>query len=236
MSGEQPLGPAAPAEPPGGRPPCLVFLPTVGQLPTDWQDQVTAVPADWRCWVPWLRGLKPTDAGTFELDAAVADLVRFLEQHGVRRTHLVGLGLGALVALRAAAHHPDLVDRLVLVNGQVAPPRGVLRAQRTALRLTPRAALRRQHVDKDRALAALDALRDLDLHADLARVRAPTLVLSGASDRAAVPASRLLADGIAGAVRHELPGGERLNQDTPAEFNELVLGFLTGPVAADPAG
>lgn len=223
-----------PVEDPAGHPPCLVFLPTIGQLPTDWQDQVTAVPADWRCWVPWLRGLKPTDAGTFELDAAVADLARFLEQHGVRRTHLVGLGLGALVALRTAARHPDLVDRLVLVNGQVTPPRSVLRAQRTALRLTPRAVLRRQHVDKDRALAALAAMRDLDLHADLARVQSPTLVLAGASDRAAVPASRLLAAGIPSVVRHELPGGERLNEDTPAEFNELVLGFLTGSVATDP--
>lgn len=206
----------------------LVILPTVGQLPTDWQEQITAVPPDWFCRVPWLSGLKPTDQRTFDLEVAVGEVRTLLEQHGVRRTHLLGLGLGAVVALRLAAHHPDLVDRLVLSGGQVTPPRAVLRAQRTALRLTPRRALLRRHIDKDRALAAVDAMQDLDLHGDLALVTAPTLVLVGDRDRVAAPAAKLLAAGIAGARLEVLAGGERLNEDDPGRFNDLVMGFLGG--------
>lgn len=178
---------------------CLVFLPAMGQLPTDWQDQVTAVPPQWRCWVPWLRGMKPTDEVTFELDAAVADLAQFLEQHGVRRTHVVGLSLGAIVAARLAAQHPELVDRLVLAGQFEMPSRSAIRAQRTALRLTPRKALASRHVDKDRMLAALSELGRLDPAGDRATISAPTL---------------------------ELPGDERMNERDPTAFNESVLGFL----------
>lgn len=181
------------------QPTCLVFLPALGQLPTDWQEQVTAVPPQWRCWVPWLRGMKPTDKLTFELDAAIADLAQFLEQHGVRRTHLVGLSLGAIVAARLAAQHPELVDRLVLAGQFEMPSRSAIRAQRTALRLTPRKALASRHLDKDRMMAALNELGRLDPAGDRAHVIAPTL---------------------------ELPGSERMNEQDPASFNEKVLSFL----------
>lgn len=181
------------------QPTCLVFLPAMGQLPTDWQEQVTAVPPDWRCWVPWLRGMKPTDSRTFELDAAVADLAQFLEQHGVRRTHVVGLSLGAIVAARLAAHHPALVDRLVVAGQYEMPTRTTIRAQRAALRLTPRKTLASRHMDKDRMMAALDELGRLDPAGDRAQVSAPTL---------------------------ELPGSERMNEQDPAGFNDQVLSFL----------
>ena len=182
-------------------PTCLVFLPALGQLPTDWQEQVTAVPPQWRCWVPWLRGMKPTDRSTFELDAAVADLVQFLEQHGVRRTHLVGLSLGAIVATRMAASRPELVDHLVLAGQFELPSRAAVRAQRTALRLTPRRVLAARHLDKVRVLAALHELERLDPAGDRDRVTSPVL---------------------------EMPGPERMNQQDPEEFNRRVLGFLSG--------
>lgn len=185
-------------------PTCLVFLPAMGQLPTDWQEQVTGVPPDWRCWVPWLRGMKPTDSLTFELDAAVADLAQFLEQHGVRRTHVVGLSLGAIVAVRLAAQHPALVDRLVLAGQFEMPSRRAIRAQRTALRLTPRKALASRYLDKDRMLAALDELGRLDLAGDRAQVSAPTL---------------------------ELPGSDRMNEQDPTAFNDKVLSFLNQPLS-----
>lgn len=179
--------------------PCLIFLPALGQLPTDWQDQVSAVPPEWRCWVPWLRGLKPTDSTTFELDAAVADLLQFLQQHGVRRTHLVGLSLGAIVAARVAAQHPDVVDRLVLAGQYEVPSRTAVRAQRLALRLSPHRSLAARGVDKDRILSALTELARLDPAGDRRRITAPTL---------------------------ELPGAERMNEQDPRAFNEQVLTYL----------
>ena len=46
----------------------------------------------------------------------VADLLALLDALSVGRAHLVGLSLGANVALAAAALHPDRVGRLVLVS------------------------------------------------------------------------------------------------------------------------
>jgi 3-oxoadipate enol-lactonase len=62
----------------------------------------------------------------------------------------------------------------------------------------------------------------------LAGVRAPTLVVSGEEDRLIPPAaSRAIAERIAGAAFHVIPGaGHISNLDSPAAFNGLMLDFL----------
>lgn len=60
------------------RPPAIVFLPGMGQMPTDWQSQVASLPPGWRGFVPWLPGLKPTDKQGFDLERAVGEMVMLL--------------------------------------------------------------------------------------------------------------------------------------------------------------
>ena len=214
---------AAPTPPPTS----VVFLHGAGQMPQAWQEQVTALPPDWRCSAPWLQGLKPTDTDPFALDPAVDAVLDRLQASGVRRTHLVGHSLGAVVALRVAAREPDVVDRLVLIAGQVAPPRLLMRAQLALMRRLPEARFARDHLSKERVIAAMEALKDLDLHADLRRVTSPTLVVIGTKDRPNQPAAKALAKGIAGAELVELPGGHALNTESPQALNEALLRFLT---------
>jgi pimeloyl-ACP methyl ester carboxylesterase len=210
----------------GTAPSAVVFLPGLGQLPTDWQAQITAVPAGWRAFVPWLAGMKPTDPARFDLDRAVGGVVSLLEAESLPRAHVCGLSLGAVVAVRLAAQHPELVGRLVLASGQVSPPRSLLKLQLAMTRRTPESRFRKEGLTRERAVAALEALSALDLRADLARVQAPTLVLTGSGDRANRSAAKALAAGIRGARLEVLDGGHALNTQSPEAFNRAVFGFL----------
>ncbi|MGL5824940.1 MAG: alpha/beta fold hydrolase [Nocardioides sp.] len=219
---------------PGGREPAapaVIFLPGFGQMPTDWQDQVTALPTGWRGYVPWLAGMKPTDTSGFELDRAVGGVVTMMETQGIRRAHVCGLSIGSVVALRLAAEHPALVDRLVLASGQVTPRRSVMKLQLAVMRRTPEAKFLAQGLTKEKALSAFAALAALDLRGDLAKVRAPTLVLTGEQDKPNRPVASALAAGIRGATVAVIAGAHALNTSAPDEFNTAVYGFLTG--AAD---
>jgi esterase len=64
------------------------------------------------------HGRSPWTA-TMGIDEMAADARSFLERHDLVRAALIGHSLGGKVAMRLALDHPDLVDRLVVVD--VAP-------------------------------------------------------------------------------------------------------------------
>lgn len=207
--------------------PAVIFLPGFGQMPTDWQDQVTALPTGWRGYVPWLTGLKPTDKTGFELNRAVGGVVSMMEMQGVKHAHICGLSIGSVVALRLAADYPELVDRLVLASGQVTPRKSMMKLQLAVMKRTPESKFLAQGMKKDRAIEAFSGLAALDLRKDLAKVQAPTLVLTGSRDPANGPTAKALSHGIRGARLQTINGSHALNTSAPSEFNDAVFGFLT---------
>lgn len=211
----------------GPPPPAVIFLPGFGQMPTDWQDQVTALPTGWRGYVPWLTGLKPTDKTGFELNRAVGGVVSMMEMQGIKRAHVCGLSIGSVVALRLAADYPDLVDRLVLASGQVTPRKSLMKLQLAVMKRTPESKFLAQGMRKDKAIEAFSGLAALDLRKDLAKVKAPTLVLTGSRDAANAPTAKALAQGIRGARMETINGSHALNTSAPEEFNDAVYSFLT---------
>ncbi len=209
-------------------PPAVLFLPGMGQMPTDWQAQVTELPTGWKGFVPWIPGLKPTDRSGFDLERAVGEMVMLLDTNGVARAHVVGLSIGSVVALRLAARHPERVDRLVLASGQVTPPKLVLKFQLALMRRTPERKFLAQGMLKDRAIAAVETLAKLDIRTDLKAVQAPTLVVHGSGDQANLAGAKALAAGIRGARLVTLEGGHALNTANPKAFNEAIFSFLKG--------
>jgi pimeloyl-ACP methyl ester carboxylesterase len=150
---------------------------------------------------------------------------------------LVGTSMGALVAVAWAAAHPDTVRRLVLYGGwvsgaDISPPS----AREHVLALVEShwglgsdlltdifapdadATSRKEFGRYQRACSTAATARallamsyDLDVRNLLAQVRAPTLVVHRANDRAApVEQAAQLADGIAGAQLVVLPGRSHL--------------------------
>lgn len=205
----------------------LVLLHGLGQSPQSWQDVVTTLPSGFRTVAPWLRGLRPARQQEFSVEGASDDVLALLNQHGVDQMCLVGVSLGAVVALDAAVRAPETVSHLVLVAGQVNPPKSVLRMQKLAFRLVPARRLASWGIEKKRFLEALDRVGTVDYRSRLKDVTARTLVAVGANDRANLPAARDLAAGIPGARLEVVPGaGQDVNTDAPEAFNALLWPFL----------
>lgn len=205
----------------------LALLHGLGQTPQSWQDQVTAMPAGFKAVAPWLRGLRPGRAQEFSVEGAADDVLALLNQHGVEQMSLVGVSLGAMVALDAAIRSPETVSHLVLAAGQVNPPRSVMRMQRLVFSMVPAKRLASMGVEKKRFLQALDQAARIDYRSRLGLVTARTLVIVGADDKANLTAARDLAAGIPGARLEVIPGvGHQPNVEDPAAFNALVWPFL----------
>ncbi len=205
----------------------LVLLHGLGQTPQSWQDQVTELPPGIKAVAPWLRGMRPGRDEQFSVPTAADDVLALLNQNGVEQMSLVGVSLGAMVALDAAIRAPQTISHLVLAAGQVNPPKSVMRMQRLAFSLIPAGRLAAMGVQKKRFLKALDAAARIDYRSQLGQVTAKTLVLVGANDKPNQPAARALAEGIPGARLEVVPGaGHQVNTDNPAAFNKLVYEFL----------
>jgi pimeloyl-ACP methyl ester carboxylesterase len=109
--------------PPNG--PLVLLLHGFPELGRSWRHQLPALAgAGYRAVAPDLRGFGGTDARPpYDLDTLSLDVVALVHALGHERATLVGHDWGATLAWAAAARHPWLVERLVVLNG---PPVGAL--------------------------------------------------------------------------------------------------------------
>lgn len=204
-----------------------VFLHGLGQTPQTWQDQVRDLPSDLPAAAPWLRGLRPGSKNTFSLRDSAGEVSSALTMHGAERAYLIGLSLGAMVALQTAVDD-NRVAGLVVSAPQVSPPRWLMKAQGMALKLASRRRLAAQGLNKDAMQDVFQALGETDFSDRLAEIAQPTLILCGAQDKPNLPAARHLEECLPNARLEVVEGGHQLNLDNPAEFNRLTYEFLAG--------
>lgn len=217
----------------------VVFLHGLGQTPQTWQDQVRDLPSDLPAAAPWLRGLRPGSKNTFSLRDSAGEVSSALTMHGATRAYLVGMSLGAMVALQAAADD-DRVAGLVLSAPQVNPPRLLMKAQGAALKLASRRRLAERGLNKDAMQDVFRAMGETDFSDRLAKITQPALILCGSGDRSNLPAARHLGASLPNARLEVIAGGAQLNVDNAEEFNRLTYEFLStlrGPAEqSDPEG
>lgn len=200
------------------------------------------------------HGKSSVPPGPYSIAQLGADVLHLLDHLGIAQAHICGLSMGGITAMWIAIHHPGRVERLVLSNtaawigpsanwtdraaaverNGVAP----IAAAVVARWLTPEYALAHpQHVAVLEAMlsatpqagyaANCRAVRDNDLRAEVARIRAPTLVISGSADLPTPPADgQFLAAQIPGARFVELCAAHLSNQEIPEEFSALLCDFL----------
>jgi 3-oxoadipate enol-lactonase/4-carboxymuconolactone decarboxylase len=237
--------------------PVLVLSGSLGSTLEMWDPQMAALTQHFRVVRYDLRGhgRSPVPPGPYEIADLGADLIALLDRLGVARAHLCGLSLGGMLSLWTAAHHPERVDRLVVccTSALLGPPEmWIERAAAVATRgtgavadivlsrwFTP--ALHRRDaalVARMRAMlfatpaagyaACCGAIQRMDLRADLAAIRAPTLAIAGAEDPSTPPAhlSRI-ADAIAGCHLVVVDGAAHLvNVEQPEWTTTLILSHL----------
>jgi pimeloyl-ACP methyl ester carboxylesterase len=203
-----------------------------------WKRNLPALSGAFRVTAIDLPGFGSSDPDTrLILDEVPAQVAALLGVLGIERTHIIGHSMGGLVAAGLAADHPELIDRLVLVDAGflsldptwrhrlTGPLRTLPWTSLTILPTLLRDVLRSGPTRMARATA--EVLRN-DWSDKLPAITAPTLVVWGEHDRvcpprigeqivAAVPGARMVI--IRGA-------GHNPMWEKQADFDREVLGFL----------
>ncbi len=116
-----------------------------------WRWQIPAlVAAGFSVLVPDMRGYnlssKPVEQSAYQLDYLVADVVALVQASGHPRAHIVGHDWGGIIAWTFAGKHPELMDKLVILNAphlkiyleKVRHPRQMFRSWYMLFFLLPR--------------------------------------------------------------------------------------------------
>jgi 3-oxoadipate enol-lactonase len=231
--------------------PVLVLAGSLGTTHAIWEPQVDALAGPFRVLRydhPGHGASLPGPRSIEELAQAVLSLLDELE---LERAAWCGLSLGGMVGMWLAANAPERIERLVLActAPHLPPPRfwqeraDTVRAHGVAAVadavvarwFTPRFAA--EHADVVRGFLGMlaatpsegyarccEALRDMDLRPELARIEAPTTVILGAHDPVVTLEARRDLSAIRGARVVELDAAHLASVERPVEFTEAVLG------------
>jgi 3-oxoadipate enol-lactonase len=202
------------------------------------------------------HGRSPVPPGPYEIEDMGRDVLALLDALEIERASYCGLSIGGMVGMWLGANAPERIERLVLIctSAHLPPASGwadradAVRAAGTteviadpvvARWLTPAyaeehpelvAELRAMLVatDPDGYAESCGAIERMDLRDQLARIAAPTLVISGADDEATPPEhQRLIADAIPGArLETVAPAAHISAVERPAIVNELIAAHL----------
>ena len=206
------------------------------------------------------HGGTPAPQGPYTIEELAGDALELLDGLGLERVSICGLSIGGAVATWIAANARERVDRLVIASAgpRFATPE-MWQERAAAVRdggteavadavlsrwFTPAFAAARPDVvtglratfcavQREGYAGCCEALAEWDASPHLARIAAPTLVISGADDSVAPPdRGREIADGIAGSRFVVLDDCAHLSSvGQPEAFTAAVLEHLTAPGA-----
>ncbi len=209
----------------------------------DWANQVPVFSQLYRVIALDSRGQgRTTDSESpISYHLMAEDTLRLMDYLEIGSAYIVGWSDGGIIGLDLAIHHPERVAALV-AYGANSSPNGVQDSVVAYLRDTPAATLQKDLGDEylrlspqpERLPIIIEKIRTLWLTepnftaADLAGIRAPTLIIDGANDENIRRGhAQEIAAAIPGAKLAILPGvGHFALTENPAEWNQVVLDFL----------
>ncbi len=238
-----------------GAGPAVLLIHSMGADVRMWRDQIAALSDRYRCIAFDCRGHGgSTYNARYTVPGVAADLKAGLDGLGVESCHVIGLAMGGPIAVSFAAQWPGAVRSIVIADGFVdmreaggaripdwsntirSTPMAEFGETYARMRLLPCASdtARRElaeaiaKVPPEAYIDVMKAIFDTAFTDELARVRAPALVIWGEEDDVTpLPHSRQIAQGIPGARLETIPGAAHIaNLDQPEAFNRLLAGFL----------
>lgn len=234
--------------------PVLAFGGSLGTTHEMWEPQLRALRGRVRALAFDHRGHggSPVPVGPYSIDQLGEDVLALLDRHRIQRFSYCGLSIGGMVGIWLAEHAPDRLERLVLIctAAHLPPASNWLERARIVRRagspepvadaviarwFTPEfAASRPELVARYRAMivatpaegyaGCCEAIANMDLRAELASIRAPTLVIAGAQDQATpVQYAQALAQAIPGARLEILdPAAHLASVERDAQVSRLI--------------
>ena len=170
------------------------------------------------------RGDKP-----FTIRQFADDLLCFMNGHRIEKAHLLGFSDGANVAMVFAMQHPERVDRLIL-NGANLNASGVKRRVQIPIEIGYRIArcfsAKSESAGRNAEMLGLMVNEPDVSPAELAGIRAKTLVIAGTRDIIKEVHTRLIAEAIPDAKFVFVKGNHFIANRNPRDFNRAVLDFL----------
>jgi pimeloyl-ACP methyl ester carboxylesterase len=233
----------------------VLLLGDLGYGAWQWGWQHAGLTGPFETVVTDLRGAGRSDAppGPYAVDHLVADAQAVLEAHGSRRAHVVGAGLGGMVALELArlSTRPRslaLLGTAAAGGGLSLDPLFGSPAHPDELESSLAAALSREFVDEHPDTvtrivdwrAAEDATREaweaqaaaveaFDVSDRLYEVDVPALVVHGRGDAVwPVERGRRLAEGLPRGDFLGLEAGHLVGVERSREVNDRLVGFFEG--------
>jgi pimeloyl-ACP methyl ester carboxylesterase len=210
----------------------------------------------WRYWIPvmqaasisyrtyaldqWGYGDSSKPADHYTLARQIGLIDTFLEQMGILKLALIGHGLGAVLALKYAALHPEAVDRVMAVSmpleeAALAPRLRTAGPGELAEWLVGRTAqsdaIRAEvpKIDPQAHQTIMEALAGVELEKLWKETRRPCLLVHGANDPAVLaPRPEQISDlpYLVHAVTFEQSGHfPMIDEDN--KFHRLVIDFLS---------
>jgi len=240
----------------GADAPVLLLSNSLGTTISMWDDQIAAFSSRYQVLRYDTRGhgASAQPEGPYSLDELGADVVALLDGLAIPKVHFCGLSLGGMIGQQLAIHSSDRLDKVVLCNTNAVTAQpdfwdkriGIVQSEGIAAIadgvmarfFSPEFAAKAPKTIADFKAgliatppvgyaACCAAIRDLDYRADLATIKAKTLVIAGSRDEAS-PAEngKAIAAAIPGATYQEIDAAHISNIEAPERFSENVMSFL----------
>jgi 3-oxoadipate enol-lactonase len=200
------------------------------------------------------HGKSSVTPGPYSAEQLANDVLALAEALKLDRFHFCGLSMGGMIGMWLAAYAPQRVNKLALAstaakfgNRETWNTR-IDTVQKEGMNPVAAAAIARwftaafrarnpsvvgkihkilESVSPEGYLSNCAAVRDFDFREQLGKIRAATLVISGAHDPATTPADgRFLAERIPNARYVELNGAHLCNIEDAERFTREVCDFL----------
>lgn len=175
------------------------------------------------------HGQTPRGNAPFTIRQFVEDLLGFMDQHRIKKAHILGFSDGGNIAMVFAMTYPERVEKLIL-NGANLDASGVRRSTQIPIeigyRIAKLFAWKSPEAKKNAELLGLMVNDPNVKPEELAQIQCPTLVVAGSKDMIKEEHTRLIARSIPGSEMVIIPGNHFVANKNPDAFNEAVFRFL----------
>jgi 3-oxoadipate enol-lactonase len=236
--------------------PVLMFSNSLGANYSMWDPQAQEFHKKFRFLRYDTRGHGQSSAtrGPYSIEQLAKDVVALLDELDLDRAHFCGLSMGGMIGMWLGVNAPKRLNKLVLCNtGAKIGTLDAWNARIEAVRKNGMKAIAPAVVERwftpgfrqkspaiisntlkmieeanpDGYSACCAAIRDCDYREQVAAIRTPTLVISGAHDPATPPADgRFLSQQVPGAGYVELDAAHLSNIEAQDRFNQELAVFL----------